>query len=455
MCFVACNGQTEHTHNFGEWSIIKNETCTEGGVKTCYCDCGEKQSDIIPAAGHIEVIIPAIEPTYTETGFTEGKCCGVCGVILVEQTVVEYNYENLESGLYDEEDQIIATWEELVNQYGMDVTLRYSVMPGSENYYLTTVTAPYYVLTNNENLAAGVKLVIDDSVTSIEYAAFYKCNFLESIVIPDSVTFINLEAFSYCTALESVNIPYGTVFLKRNAFVGCTALKSIEIPNTVIRIDDFAFGDCASLEKVVIPDSITAIGRYAFYNCSSLKEITIAESVTSIGEGAFWGCTMLETIVFEGTVGQWNDIVFIKDDGGFEWNYYVPATTIICNDGIVQLTLQIPDTSTILSSEIFIFTNEDLSNCTDCVLEIDISSYKFLLLNITFFDDIEYDPSWTDIAVSTESLPLDIPVSYIDPTDTLSVTSDNLGDYVNKILDVSNYKTFTIIISTYDGSEDF
>ena len=58
LCFVSCEqggtqDQTpEHTHSFGEWSITKNATCTEDGVKTRYCSCGENQSDSIPAIGH-------------------------------------------------------------------------------------------------------------------------------------------------------------------------------------------------------------------------------------------------------------------------------------------------------------------------------------------------------------------------------------------------------------------
>ena len=41
-----------HEHKFGEWCVTKNATCTEEGVKTRYCDCGEKQSDAIPFIGH-------------------------------------------------------------------------------------------------------------------------------------------------------------------------------------------------------------------------------------------------------------------------------------------------------------------------------------------------------------------------------------------------------------------
>ncbi len=45
--------------------------------------------EIIPATGHTEEVLPAVEPTCTETGLTEGKKCTVCGEVLVEQTVID------------------------------------------------------------------------------------------------------------------------------------------------------------------------------------------------------------------------------------------------------------------------------------------------------------------------------------------------------------------------------
>ena len=41
-----------HEHSFGEWIVTTEPTCTEDGAKERVCECGEKETEVIPALGH-------------------------------------------------------------------------------------------------------------------------------------------------------------------------------------------------------------------------------------------------------------------------------------------------------------------------------------------------------------------------------------------------------------------
>ena len=92
LSFVACdstnttgnkNGNsgttkdTSHTHEYGEWKVVRKATCTKDGKEERVCDCGEKETQEIPAEhtfGEWEVVL---EATCTEAGEQERSCkCG-------------------------------------------------------------------------------------------------------------------------------------------------------------------------------------------------------------------------------------------------------------------------------------------------------------------------------------------------------------------------------------------
>jgi len=83
-------------HTEGE-AVVENNVaadCVNEGSydNVVYCTVCKaelsRETITVDALGHTEKVIPAVEPTCTETGLTEGKVCTVCDETLVEQEVV-------------------------------------------------------------------------------------------------------------------------------------------------------------------------------------------------------------------------------------------------------------------------------------------------------------------------------------------------------------------------------
>ena len=272
----------------------------------------------------------------------------------------------LAPGLYDKDNNLVASWEELVEEHDFKNLVENGGLHtfDEENF----IAIGYAANIINENYSKATKLVIDESVASIGDYAFVGCTSLTSvtigkgvtsiefgafagsgltsITIPNSVTSIGENAFYQCTSLTSVTIPASVTSIGAAAFYGCTSLTSITIPNSVTSIEDWTFGECTSLTSITIPNSITSIGGYAFarsgltsittsdsvtsigesafLDCKSLTSVIIPSSVTSIGSSAFAGCTRLTTINYKGSQTNWDAIT--KDAN---WDRNTPSNKVI------------------------------------------------------------------------------------------------------------------------------
>ena len=273
----------------------------------------------------------------------------------------------LAPGLYDENDNLLISWEDLtsteyktITYVGYDddwneIELTSAILNVDENGELTSA----YEGNDDVNYSAEYlvgKLIIDDSVTSM-YATFVYCDGLTEVVIPNSVTKLEWGVFKDCTSLTSITIPASVTDIGNQVIEGCSSLTSIVvdknngvydsrnnsnaiietstntliagckntvIPSSVTSIGFDAFYNCDSLTTITIPEGVTSIGYNAFENCSGLTSITISSSVTSIGNSAFLGCSGLTTINYTGTQTQWNAI-----SKASSWDNNTPSNKVI------------------------------------------------------------------------------------------------------------------------------
>ena len=259
----------------------------------------------------------------------------------------------MSAGLYDAEDNLVASWDTLINTYGMDVSKKYT----SSNYN-TETASPYCVLKNNSELANGVNLIVADGITNIGDFALYDSSItniyipnsvttigsyafrnskLQSVDIPDSVTSIESCAFLE-SSLVSATIGRGVAIWGDSVFYKCKKLESVTIPYGITKIGVTAFSRCSVLKNVIIPDSVTFIDTGAFGSCEQLESITIPSSVTSIGEYAFRPYVFsksIPSITFEGTIAQWNAITKADNWKGTTTTSYI--SKVICTDGEIAL----------------------------------------------------------------------------------------------------------------------
>ena len=84
-----------HEHSFGEWVVTTEPTCTETGIETRTCECGETETREVDALGHsYEAVVTA--PTCTEAGYTT-YTCSACGHSYVgnETAALGHDYESV------------------------------------------------------------------------------------------------------------------------------------------------------------------------------------------------------------------------------------------------------------------------------------------------------------------------------------------------------------------------
>lgn len=114
--------------------------------------------------------------------------------------------------------------------------------------------------------------------------------------VPRGIRVIGKDAFEYCD-LEKIVLPDTLLTIEDNAFLGCNSLKEIVIPDSVTTIGESAFDNCGEMESVYIGDGVVSVGDYAFAWCEGLQMIRIPDGLREAGEGAFVGSDALKCFI--------------------------------------------------------------------------------------------------------------------------------------------------------------
>ena len=336
-----------HTHEYDEWEIYKNPTCTANGIDRRYCSCGEYQQKTINKIGHMEsdwIINTSANQRYKE--------CTECNeIIIIESLGTHTHYWSDWNTVKDasclDSGSIARTCE-----CGAEETL--PISPKGHSFGDWTTTKEASCGTNGTQhrkcSSCDFEETKDIPALSHEEDAWvlvgsekqYKCIHCNEILrveiieistdleISNGVVIgigscndIDIEIPAYHNGLKVTDIA-------DKAFYGNKTIVSVIMPNTLINIQNQAFYGCRKIKVIVLPNSVETIGERAFACCDSLETIHIEKSIKSIGELAFEYCTKLKDIYYNGTVEEWNSI-FKSDD----WDYKSGKYTIHCTNGTI------------------------------------------------------------------------------------------------------------------------
>lgn len=259
----------------------------------------EEWSNNIPAHASIHYLWGKEKVIYTDgtemftvpilkTSVKKDEPVKVGGKNLIKnsKTMIHQDYKiktpKPKSGLFDDDGNLIASWNNLVTVHGLDITKDYD-----KTTYATDPASAYNVF-NKPELSAGTTLVIDSSITNLGAHSFRGCA-LENVIMNDNITSVGKSAFYQHNTLKKVVLSKKLTTLPNSVF-GMSGLETIEIPGNIRTVEDNAFRSCRNLSNLTIKNGVETFGNNVFYDCHGLINVVFPKSVKTIGEFLF-GCT--------------------------------------------------------------------------------------------------------------------------------------------------------------------
>ncbi len=349
---------TEHEHTLTLHEAVSPTCGGEGNTAFYECtSCGayfldgeaaseitDKQSVVLPALAHptryeydekghrLVVTCEHTDVIYeTEKHKNEGDSLCLCGHqigtegLLYKKTIYGYGY--------------------LLAGFGTARTQHIVASDVYEGEPVVGVAASAFE--NNQNIRS---IVLPNTVTFIEEAAFLNCPKLLRVTARSESLEIGVLAFKDCVNLTVLELPDEITRIGTDAFTDTGYMNSesnweegaLYIGSSLIKADpeiggrftvkdgtrliaDHAFRGCKDVSRVVLPDSLERIGDYAFSGCYSLASLEVGDGIRHIGREAFWSTD------YYNTSSNWKyDLLYLD-------NYLIGAsarlTTVTVKDG--------------------------------------------------------------------------------------------------------------------------
>ena len=311
LCLAACDEDSggkpaEHTHDWGEWTVVQEPTCTREGQRqrVCKSDSSHVETEAIAALGHDLVGVPEQPATCTEEGHTAYKQCSRCWYTEGYNILRPAGHSASENDWCRDDYfhwQVCSVCGEQFNKDEHEYS--HLCVCGLESDY--TLGLHFKLLYDgtyevSKGQATDTVLKIPaiyhgSDVSSVATAAFrmYDCT---EVILPDTITTIGINAFQYCS-LSKITLSNNLTEMGKNAFADCENLVSVDIPASLKQIPSFAFNDCRALSSVTLHEGLEVIGASAFGVCRSLSSISIPTTVTEIGGSAFANSGLTSAVI--------------------------------------------------------------------------------------------------------------------------------------------------------------
>lgn len=162
---------------------------------------------------------------------------------------------------------------------GVDLTVGNSAF--DECNSLNTVILGSHVVSLMDNCFGFLpiqNLTLNEGLKYIGRSAFYLTQIQGTLIIPNSVTTIEQAAFYNCNEIEDIRFGSGLEAISARCFFDCNGLRNLNIPANINSIDFQAFASCSILETVYFDNPTIDFRSNVFYECNELHNVILQPS---------------------------------------------------------------------------------------------------------------------------------------------------------------------------------